>query len=489
MHRLTRFPIHRPLMLAVVLSGWVVATSRQVYADDKPINFLKDIAPIFQENCFACHDAKSPRGRYNMTTAAGLMEGGSIGDAVVPGDPEASEIYLRLTTDEPELIMPPPDKGKPLNTEQINLVKRWINAGAKLDSDLDPKADLTAKLRSRWTPPRPPGTYVFPVMVNALAFTPNGKQVVVSGHHELTIWNLADGSLDKRIHTRAERTYAMQFTSEGYLIVAGGRPGQEGDVCVYDLDARPSDSLNQVPLLDGVNDSKVLLARLLQCEDAILCLALSPDGQRLAAAGCDRAVRVWDLSNGVPEAALLQTIENHADWVMGLSFADNNRLLFSASRDKTAKVWDLETQEPTVTFPMHAETVFDVVATSDAQLGISVGADKSVRFWETKGDGKEVRHQEGHQDDIYKLLRHPTQNWVITCSADHTVRVWDTTKKAKPVQTLKGLSDCVFALAVSADGKRVAAGAYNGEVSVWNIDDGTLVNKFNASPGLQTQRP
>ena len=66
--------------------------------------------------------------------------------------------------------------------------------------------------------------------ITALAFTPDNQKLVVGGHHELTVWDVADGKLEKRIHTRAERAMAMVFLPDGKLAVAGGRPGQEGDV-------------------------------------------------------------------------------------------------------------------------------------------------------------------------------------------------------------------------------------------------------------------
>ena len=94
------------------------------------------------------------------------------------------------------------------------------------------------------------------MQLTALAFTPDGKQVVAGGQHELTIWNVADGKLIKRICTRAERAYAMTFLPDGKLAVAGGRPGQEGDVRIYDLNGSPGKAVNGVATLDGVNDKQ-----------------------------------------------------------------------------------------------------------------------------------------------------------------------------------------------------------------------------------------
>src|SRR5205807_1554947 len=133
-------------------------------------------------------------------------------------------------------------------------------------------------------------------------------QLVVSGYHELTVWDAGTGKLARRLATRAERAYSMLFLPDGKLVVAGGRPGQEGDVRVYNLNGGMPRVADGITVLDGVNDKGVLVTELLETEDAMLALALSPDGKKLAAAGCDRLVRVWDVGRGAAGAKLEQTI-------------------------------------------------------------------------------------------------------------------------------------------------------------------------------------
>lgn len=337
------------------------------------------------------------------------------------------------------------------------------------------------ELRVRWKSPGPPTAYKYPVIVNALAFTPDNKQLVVGGHHELTLWNIADGRLLKRIYTRAERAYAIAFLPDGKLVVAGGRPGQEGDVRVFDIS--PSGKAeNGVDILDGVNDPKVMLKQLLDVDDSVLCLAVSADGKKLATGGCDRVVRVWDLSSGIGSAKLEQSIENHADWVLGIAFSADGKRLLTCSRDKTAKVWDLSAKESVLTFPEHQNAVFGVGVSADGKTGFSAGLDKQVRSWNATGDGKQIKVIGGHNDDILKLVFHPKLPIFVTTSADKTVKVWDTGTSAS-TKTLTGLNDHVFSAAISPDGTMVAAGAYDGEVRVWKIADASVIKAFNASPG------
>jgi WD40 repeat protein len=472
-------------ILAAALTVAMFVAPVTAHAQEKPVSFINDVAPILKENCYACHDAKKRSGKLDMTTFEKFIAGGNNDAPIAAGKPEES-LLLELVQSKGTKRMPPEGKGQPLKKVQIAVIEKWVKQGAKLDSGLDAKGDLVRELRLRWQPPALLTSYPHPTLVNAVVFTPDGKSLVVSGEHELTVWGIADGKLQKRIRTRAERAYGMVFMPDGKLVVAGARPGQEGDVRVYVISG-PGQSNNGVAVLDGVGDPKVMLKQLLDSDDAVLALALSPDGKKLAAGGCDRIVRVWDVSGGVLNAKLEQSIENHADWVLSIAVAADSKHLLTASRDKTAKVWDLATKESVMTFPDHQAPVYGVAVKGDSKVGYSVGEDKQLRVWNAVAEGKQVRAVGGHGDFILKLLAHPKQPVLITGSADKTVRSWNADNGAA-LKTFSGLTDQVFALALSPDGLQVAAGSAVGEVAVWTLADGKLVKLFNASPGYVAKK-
>src|SRR4051794_6918670 len=98
----------------------------------KPVSFINDIAPVLKDNCFACHDAKKKKGKLDMTTFENFRKGGSKDDPIEPGSPEQS-VLVDLVTATGAGRMPPKEAGAPLPKDKVDLIKRWIKEGAKLD--------------------------------------------------------------------------------------------------------------------------------------------------------------------------------------------------------------------------------------------------------------------------------------------------------------------------------------------------------------------
>ncbi|MEO6809507.1 MAG: DUF1549 domain-containing protein, partial [Isosphaeraceae bacterium] len=126
----------RPLW-PVVLGTWLIA-SPTLGADpgsDAKVDFDRDVRPILSNQCFQCHgpDDKRRKGELRLDTPTGVFEATkSGGKAVVPGDLEESELYLRITEEDDSVRMPPPKSGKALNADQVAKVRAWIEQGAEI---------------------------------------------------------------------------------------------------------------------------------------------------------------------------------------------------------------------------------------------------------------------------------------------------------------------------------------------------------------------
>lgn len=98
------------------------------------VRFDRDVRPILSDTCFHCHgpDAEGRPTDMRLDTPEGLRA--DLGDGthpVVPGRPNESEIWSRIASDDPDLQMPPPDSGRSLSKAQIDVLRRWIEQGAK----------------------------------------------------------------------------------------------------------------------------------------------------------------------------------------------------------------------------------------------------------------------------------------------------------------------------------------------------------------------
>jgi mono/diheme cytochrome c family protein len=98
-------------------------------AEERAIEYNRDIRPILADNCFACHGpdsaARKADLRLDKREAAVEMK------AIAPGDLKASELVARIESADPEMVMPPPSTKKQLKPEQKALLKRWIASGAE----------------------------------------------------------------------------------------------------------------------------------------------------------------------------------------------------------------------------------------------------------------------------------------------------------------------------------------------------------------------
>ena len=100
----------------------------QVVVGAEPVDYLRDIKPILSNSCYTCH---GPDGETRQADLRFDVRDVAIALAIVPGDPEASEILARVTSDDVDMHMPPPTSQRPkLTDSQIALLRRWIAEGA-----------------------------------------------------------------------------------------------------------------------------------------------------------------------------------------------------------------------------------------------------------------------------------------------------------------------------------------------------------------------
>ena len=118
----------------LVLIATILATSQLLAAEpaaraDQDLRFESDILPLLKSKCARCHSGAEPKGELTLDTPANVLKGGDSGPAVVSGKPDESPIYERIHNG----TMPPAKKDR-LSEHEVDLVRRWIVAGARSES-------------------------------------------------------------------------------------------------------------------------------------------------------------------------------------------------------------------------------------------------------------------------------------------------------------------------------------------------------------------
>src|SRR5258706_3773455 len=117
---------------SLVLGVWSLGFSSALAAEHK-VDFNRDIRPIFSDTCFKCHgpDEKARKAKLRFDVRDDAIKEHKQGTPIVPGSRAKSEAWLRINATDPDDHMPPPDSGRKLTPEQIQMIGRWIDQGAE----------------------------------------------------------------------------------------------------------------------------------------------------------------------------------------------------------------------------------------------------------------------------------------------------------------------------------------------------------------------
>jgi len=300
--------------------------------------------------------------------------------------------------------------------------------------------------------------------VDALAFSPDGRTLAsgigmlrngianplgrfVAGDGlqagEIKLWEVAGRKERRSIRTDSGAVYGLAFAPDGKTLASA-----DGDGPI---------TLRDVATGEGV-------ATLRGHTLPAFCVAFAPDGKTLATGGYDHTVRLWD----VGQRRAIVALRGHSGAVFAAAFAPDGKTLATGGFDQVVKLWDVESRQETGAIRGHTARVWSLAYSPDGTTLATGGEDGVAKLWDAiepqdreSLDGRWA--EPGH--GAYTLAFTPGGRELLT--ADRRVRAWDLATR-RAVASLPDSAGADISVAVSPDGKVIAAGDNDGSIRLWD---------------------
>jgi WD40 repeat protein len=314
--------------------------------------------------------------------------------------------------------------------------------------------------------------------VYSVAFSPDGRALASGsgewlervdpdhpGRPEVRLWDVASGeellSLpagDLDVVGLAFRPGGRELAAAGgaWMAGGGGRRLGPGELTVWDCQTGEE------------------VRRLRGHAGPLSGVAYTPDGGRLVTSSWDRTLRVWDADTG----ADLDMLRGHQDRVRGVAVSPDGARAASAGADGLVKVWDLRSGEELVTLRGHTQAVASVAFSPDGRRLASSGGDQMIKIWDPVREQGGARYAR-HSGPVVALSYSPDGRTVYSAAIPTRgdgpqapeIHRWDAAT-GRLVRAYLGESAALNVLAVSPDGRLLAAGRVDGTVQVWDAASG-----------------
>ena len=273
--------------------------------------------------------------------------------------------------------------GGRLPAEQIDLIKRWIDAGA-----VGPKPGETASVkqtpveRKKIEPTSPVKAQIF-----SLAYRPDGRMLALGGFQAVRLASASTGKTQATLEGMQEVVRSVAFSPDGGLLAAaGGLPARGGEVKIWDVASRK------------------LRLTIQGHADTIYATVFSPDGSILATSSYDRLIKLWDVDSGKE----IRTLKDHIDAVYALAFTPDGKWLLSGAADRSLKIWDVSSGERLYTVSDPLEGINAIAIHPSGKRVAAGGLDRTIRIWELgEREGRLLRSLIAHEGPILQIAFSP----------------------------------------------------------------------------------
>lgn len=465
------------LLLPAPAGGEMMAAQEEELAP--LVNFAEHVQPILDRHCAQCHNADRRRGGLALALHGQILEGGSSGSVLTPGDPDGSRL-LRVVTHDEEPVMPP--SGDKIPEEEIAVLRQWIADGAPATADDRPMAARQDSAPQEETPvfvaaafadtPALPEIELMPAafgdgraeVVRAADTSPSAPLLAVGGRGQVALYHLEERRWLGALPFDEGIVYTLTFSRNGELLLAGGgHEGSRGRAVLYEV--RTGQAL-------GVYGSYF---------DAVTAADISPDHRMIALGGPNERVRAYAMGSGEE----LYLIDEHSDWIQAVRFTPDGEVLATADRGGGLYLWQAANGRAVEQLRGHDGAINALEYTADSVYLASAGQDGTVQIWDT-WEYRRVRSIRAHDGPVLNLDVCP-ENRILSVSTDRSAALWNIEGQA--IGTLPGLDDWSYQARFALEGSKALAGSWSGAIHVWDLTAGEVDGPaFAILPGATPDR-
>ena len=300
------------------------------------------------------------------------------------------------------------------------------------------------------------------VIIQTVAFSPDGKQIASGGRNGITLWESASGKKIRRF--LIGRTIdSISFSRNGRLLAAAS--SRASYIVIWDL--KNQKELTKIKTLGNEWQDKV---------------CFSPDGKYLASSGNDALVHLWDPFLGKEVRLFGKKRNDPFKCIQDIAFSRDGKILIAGNCDRGGRInlWDTTSGRKIRSLRSDCSNKIALAVSADGNLLASGGDNSSLQIWELSS-GKEMCRLTAEYENIESIAFAPNKRFLCVAGLQPDknsvyklgfLKVWDIEEKKVFCQLLEKQLLPMRSVAFSPNGRLVASGGFGNCIRLFEIPSG-----------------